>query len=337
MQLVPLWSVHYLPTVDGPSHLYNSSVLLRLLSGEHGRLTDFYQIDWRPNPNWIGHAVMVALLTVLPPLVTEKVFVSAIILLFLYGAWLLAGESAYAFLAFPFVYHQSLQFGFYNYSFAAGLYMLIVSFWWKRRDRPNARTIGWMTVLLLVCYFSHPLPLLIAMMSIGMLWLFTIRERPFRQHVLHLLAFIPASALMFWYYTTQRAVSKPPELRHLIDFIARGQFALTFDQRQQTFGIAIVVLYAVLAIATLWLDRRRAANAFGAIIGILIILYFIERRHPIEVDFVVVEFGCIVEPPPPPREASASTTGLRSSFSWCRLRGSRRGCRRPRRRFSLRS
>lgn len=179
--------------VDGPSHLYNSSILLWLLSGEHGRLTDFYQADWRPNANWIGHAVMAALMTVLSPLVVEKLFVSTIILLFFYGVWRFAAEPAYAFLAFPFACHQSLQFGFYNYSFAIGLFLLTVAMWRKRR-RPLAAT-----ALLLLLYFSHPLPLLVAMMSMGMLWLFD-RKRRF----IDLLVFVPATALMAWYYTTQR-------------------------------------------------------------------------------------------------------------------------------------
>ena len=33
VQLVPIWSVHYLPTTDGPEHLYNSWVLHGLVTG----------------------------------------------------------------------------------------------------------------------------------------------------------------------------------------------------------------------------------------------------------------------------------------------------------------
>ena len=74
LQLVPIWSVHYLPTTDGPSHLYNSWVMRELLSGHRGLIADYFAIDWRPHPNWIGTAFMAALMTILPPLIAEKIF-----------------------------------------------------------------------------------------------------------------------------------------------------------------------------------------------------------------------------------------------------------------------
>jgi hypothetical protein len=42
-------------------------------------------IDWRPNPNWLGHIVMALLMAIVPPLIAEKTLFSAIVLLFLAG------------------------------------------------------------------------------------------------------------------------------------------------------------------------------------------------------------------------------------------------------------
>src|SRR5205809_5945752 len=78
--VIPIWSVRYLPTVDGPSHVYNSWLLRQLLLGAQGPIAQWFRIDWRPHPNWIGHAVMAALMFVVTPIVAEKIFVSGVVL-----------------------------------------------------------------------------------------------------------------------------------------------------------------------------------------------------------------------------------------------------------------
>src|SRR5207248_2934981 len=59
--VIPIWCVRYLPTVDGPSHVYNSWILHELIRGAQGPIADWFRIDWRPHPNWIGHALPVVL------------------------------------------------------------------------------------------------------------------------------------------------------------------------------------------------------------------------------------------------------------------------------------
>jgi len=196
--IAPIWSVRYLPTVDGPSHVYNSWILHSLLRGVHGPIAEWFRIDWRPNPNWIGHAVMSLLMFVVSPIVAEKVFVTGIVLLFLFAMWRFTGafderNHIYAFLAVPFAYNLLLQNGFYNFCAGTALYFLIVAVWWQRRDQPNARTIALVATLLLLCYFSHALPVILSMASIGLLWLLTLRGRPLAVHARHLLAFVPAA------------------------------------------------------------------------------------------------------------------------------------------------
>ena len=51
--VIPIWCVRYLPTVDGPSHVYNSWILHELIRGAQGPIAEWFRIDWRPNPNWM--------------------------------------------------------------------------------------------------------------------------------------------------------------------------------------------------------------------------------------------------------------------------------------------
>src|SRR4051794_29608435 len=105
LQLVPIWSVHYLPTCDGPSHVYNAWIFHELVSGHRGVIADYFAIDWHPHPNWIATAFMGVLMFVVPPLVAEKIFVTVIVLLFALAMWMYADSAMSAMLALLFTFN----------------------------------------------------------------------------------------------------------------------------------------------------------------------------------------------------------------------------------------
>src|SRR5262245_19003292 len=266
--IIPIWSVRYLPTVDGPSHVYNSWILRELVRGAHGPIAEWFRVDWRPHPSWIGHAEMSLLMFVDSPIVAEKLLVTGIVLLFLYALWRYAGRAAdenriFAFLAVPFAYHLLLQNGFYNFCAGAALYFLIVAVWWRLRDRPDARTISIIAALLLVCYFSHPLPLVLSMASIALLWLMTLRGRRLAVHARHFIAFVPVTPLLIWFRSVGAAyLGGSRKSGELLRYLVRMRMLYTFDQRQLVWSTAIAALLAALIIGTLIRRQwRRASDA----------------------------------------------------------------------------
>jgi hypothetical protein len=276
--VVPIWSVRYLPTIDGPSHLYNSWILYSLLRGAKGPIADWFQINWRPYPNWIGHAAMSLLMFVVTPIVAEKLFVTGVVLLFLYAMWRYAAPSPFVFLAVPFAYSLMLQNGFYNFCTGAALYFLIVAVWWRRRDRPGAATISFIAALLLLCYFSHALPAILSMASIGLLWLLTLRGRRFRTHALHFIALLPILPLLIWFGPTGGSYLQG-EVKHgeLLRFLARLRILYAFDHRQLAYATAIAILLAALILGTFirrqwrWTER----DAFIILWLALVALYLL--------------------------------------------------------------
>src|SRR5690348_8450506 len=102
----PLWMVGSVPTTDGPSHVYNAWVLLRLLTGTAPpAVRAAFVVDPRPLPNWLTHAALALLMTVMGPRTAEKVLLTVYVALFLYAVRRLAGavapeRRALAFLAF---------------------------------------------------------------------------------------------------------------------------------------------------------------------------------------------------------------------------------------------
>ena len=280
--IAPVWSAQYLPTADGPSHLYNSWVLRELIGGRNTILAQAYAIDWRPHPNWSGHVVLALLMTLVPPLVAEKLLMSGIVLLFLYAIWRYCGTlgdeaRTFAFLAFPFAYHLPLQMGFYNFSIGVALYFLILAVWWDHRDRPDAWTITTIAALLLLCYFSHVMPAILAAGSIGLLCLATLPGRRIGVHARHLIALLPLVPLVVWFARTQGMTLTPGpwSLMGHFGYVEQMWVILTFDQYQARLGFALFVALAVLIVVT-FVRRRwrwREGDAFIVLTMAIIAIY----------------------------------------------------------------
>jgi hypothetical protein len=47
--LLPLWCFPFVPTQDGPSHLYNAYVLGNFYDPFYAA---YYKVNWRAFPNW---------------------------------------------------------------------------------------------------------------------------------------------------------------------------------------------------------------------------------------------------------------------------------------------
>jgi hypothetical protein len=81
--LIPIWAVHWIPTQDGPSHLYNARILSDLFWSDSSYYADYYGINltFRSLPNWFSHVALASLMGIFPPLVAEKVLLSALAVL----------------------------------------------------------------------------------------------------------------------------------------------------------------------------------------------------------------------------------------------------------------
>lgn len=261
LQIAPAWSVRYLPTGDGATHIYNAWVL-------HGLLTDTappnieraYRIDWRPHPNWTGHALMALFIAVVPPLVAEKLLVTLCLALLFFGAWHLATtidprSGIHAFFIFPFAWSQTLVAGYYNYSLSVGLFLIILAAWWRRR-------MLLVTALLVVCYFTHPMATLLAC---GAVTLLSLTERRFA----HILSIVPVAPLLIFFGGAEQSnVGKALDL-HIewgaARIIGAAEVIQSLDGGQQRFiSFGVTALFAILCIVTI--RQRQRADALALLV-----------------------------------------------------------------------
>lgn len=287
LYVLPFWTVRYLPTVDGPCHAYNAWILRQYGNVEEYPLfQQYYDINWRPYPNWVSHATMALLMFVVPPLAAEKLLVSGYVVLFLGGAWYLAGavrprERWLAFLAFPFTYHQLFQFGFYNFSISLALFLFVLGYWWRHRAGPKLAFAVKINLLLWLCYFSHILSFVLALAAIGLLWLATLRRDSWRRHLLHIPILLPQLVLPLWFLMMQggRRVIPGWPLRRLAGYFIQLRMLVAFGEVQRWFAAALAALFLLLLLYSLRkkILRRpflQEADAFLLLALFCLVVYF---------------------------------------------------------------
>jgi hypothetical protein len=170
--LVPIWSVDFFVTGDGPCHLYNSKVLL---DWYQGKALDFYKpflmLNLSIDPNWLTNLIQVPLLMVFPAPMAEKVFFSIYILLFAGGFRFVCRQvnpqalflSA---LGILFAWSHIVMMGFCNNALSLALWFWVLGYWWKIRDSVNFFALLGLAGLFFALYLAHPIGLFFAGISI---------------------------------------------------------------------------------------------------------------------------------------------------------------------------
>lgn len=181
LYILPVWIFKYFPSQDGPCHVYNAFILSHFNDPAY-EFNHFYEIRETLIPNWTSHAFMAILMRMISPLIAEKIFLTycivfmAIALLYLLNA-VEGKRNELVFLGFPFIYNGFFAMGFYNYSLGIALFLFTVGYWWKHITNLGPKNLCTLVLLLLLLYFSHPVALSLAILS---LLIITVFSMPYR-------------------------------------------------------------------------------------------------------------------------------------------------------------
>ncbi|MEP6645744.1 MAG: hypothetical protein ABJC12_01535 [Saprospiraceae bacterium] len=185
--LIPVWSMHFFVTGDGPCHLHNSKILLDYWM-DHGKdfYDPFYYLNHDYNPNWLYTLITVPLLEMFNSFWTEKIFFTLYVLGFGLGIrYLIIGinpkASFISSLGLIFCFHNLVIKGFFNNSLSFVMWFWVAGWWWRNKDDFRTRTLLINAILILGLYSTHPLGLIFGMMMIGSmllgLWYAELREK----------------------------------------------------------------------------------------------------------------------------------------------------------------
>ena len=79
--IAPVWCFRYFPSQDGPAHLENATILKEYHQPDRTIFRTYYRINTNPDPNWLGHLLLVGLLFLVPPLTAEKLLLTGYLIL----------------------------------------------------------------------------------------------------------------------------------------------------------------------------------------------------------------------------------------------------------------
>ncbi len=163
--LAAVWSTPWFVTQDGPAHLYNAHILLQSFRAD-SPFRGAFEVHWKPLPNWAGHIATAALLSILPPRTADRALTSLIVIAvagtILYLRFAFEGSrgiTVASLLGTLVALNMTWLLGFTSFSLGVCLYALILGFWIRRGARPNAKHALILSMLLVACYFCHPIPL----------------------------------------------------------------------------------------------------------------------------------------------------------------------------------
>jgi hypothetical protein len=217
------------PSQDGPVHLYYADVLTRLWQGTDA-YGGFFTIQRLAPPYALATYLLAVLYVLVPAILAEKILISLYVLAFCLGfRWLTHSVNSRShvasLLAFPFVLHNLLFLGFYNYSFGIAATFFVCGFWLRYHDDLTWRRSAVFAAAALVLLFTHPVTLAVTLMflavHLGCSAMLTVLSSPepfraalvqiparYSRQLLHVLG---ASCLLFYpaLFVTPGAVTHP--------------------------------------------------------------------------------------------------------------------------------
>ncbi len=174
VQLVPLLLLARVVTVDGPAHLAGAAVLLSYDDPGRDVLRRLYEVDLSPVPNMLTTLLLAGLLLFMGPDAAERVLVGGYVVLLTLGLrYALRGvhpEAGWlAVAALPFAGSYLYYYGFYNFCLALSLALFVLGVALRRRDGWSVLSVAGLSLLLLLTWFAHLLPLLVAGLFVAVL------------------------------------------------------------------------------------------------------------------------------------------------------------------------
>ncbi len=160
LNAIPVLSLKFFLTLDGPAHLYNGNVIKNLIVGNSPLISSLFEFNSIITPNWSGHFILAVLSLVFNGFLTEKIFI-LLYLIFMPVSFrymissISTSNRNLSYLIFPFTYAFLFQCGFFNFCIAFIFMFFTLGYWYKNGEKPRLKHIIILCLLLTVTFFSH--------------------------------------------------------------------------------------------------------------------------------------------------------------------------------------
>lgn len=289
-------TIRFYPTMDGPSHLYNSNILVNLVLHPSSNLHQFFALNTIPVPNWISHLALSILSILCPAWLAEKIFILSYIIGLSLSFRLLiqqlsSEKTGLSLLIFPFAHSFLFHSGFYNYAVSFIFLFLTLWYWLKHHQNLKSKKYFVLFFLLTLTYFSAIITYAVTGCLLG---LFTIADHFRNRHLnklgkdLFLLFLISLPTLICAVLfsrsmpETQAAVAIPTDDIPIIKWITEIRCLIVFDYGGEA-KLTSILFYLMLIMALVTGYKRTSVKSvltnsdmlLPAILGSLLLLLIV--------------------------------------------------------------
>jgi len=310
ISLLPLWIFRYVPSLDGPQHLYNSNVIIQLLKGSE-IFREFFRINEVVVGYWTGHFALTFFNLFLPAWLAEKMFLSAYVFGVVFSFRYLV-KSIYpekrnllVYLIFPFVFHTYLLMGYYSFSIAVIFFFWAFGYYIRHADHFGGKEMMLFASLVMGVFLSHGLVFLFFGAAFLLYFLlthiFTLGTREKEASWKHLfsrlwrVAVSVLPAIFFWVVYIRAVMGINPTVTassyykmELVKFLLRIRQLVGFNHEMES--PAYYVLFGLLVLLSLlvlirfiqrrkegeghWLELFNRSHAWIGIALLFLVAYF---------------------------------------------------------------
>ena len=215
-------------TLDGYSHLYGSQALRLMLAGQ----PDFHRIFSYNSilvPNWLSTLFLAALSNIVPNEVALKLLTMLTVTALVYSLYFCIDTTQYNYrqraqvliVLLPFALNAFLTFGFYNFLISSSLCIFVLGLLLRHGLGMSLPLQCVTACLLLVAYFSHPLPVIISFLFPGAYimagaiihwhggWRSSVAA--LKRHRLDIWPWLPPACILPWFYL-RLSKAAPPDV-----------------------------------------------------------------------------------------------------------------------------
>lgn len=175
--LFPLFYLEFIPSLDGPAHIYNSTLLRELWFPTGTEVPAFFQINEWNFTNWTGHLLLSAFNAVLPFQWAEKLLYFLLVLGLTYSfRFFVLRQQPHnlllTWLIFPLTWSMFVFYGFYNFILGTIFYLLFTGIFISPKHKHTPRAYFLLFILGILCVASHVFCFATILMSCGfyILW-----------------------------------------------------------------------------------------------------------------------------------------------------------------------
>ena len=273
-------------TQDGPSHLYNSKILLDYIKNENKQFfNQFFELNINIFPNYLHSFILCLLLLLFNPFLAEKILIALLIIAMplAFRFVLQKHNTSSVFLSYPiFIFSNSyfLFYGFYNFQLSITILILFIGKLIDYRENLDYKNSFNLFFILTILFFTHPVGYIIAVVSLLLEILLLIYKRksvPIKKEkiISYLLVIVPTLLMFIKFFTSENksgneliniTISKNTLLR-LIDM----NHLIVFSKNEEViyFLLFIVIILNLVNIIFGKVDKKR--NGFTKIIFMVIL------------------------------------------------------------------